>query len=252
MDAVQEYLDYIGITEAREPDLDFLHELHSKHLLTVPFENLDIRNGRPIDINEQSFVDKILHRKRGGFCYELNGAFAWLLEQLGYKVSRLSARVGRAVGDYGPEFDHLTLLVHLEEDHIADVGYGTSSQYPLPMNGTLVPNTLKTYRIHRTDDGMYMYQSLENGDWHIEYLFTLTDHPLQSFSDMCTYHQSSPESPFVRGSMLCTKATPTGRIWIRSDKFIEQTSAGETERVIDSVERDRLLKEYFAIDLTEQ
>jgi N-hydroxyarylamine O-acetyltransferase len=252
MGSVDEYLRYIGIDKAREPDLDFLRELHSKHLLKVPFENLDIRFGVPIRIDEGAFIDKILLRKRGGFCYELNGAFAWLLEQLGYKVSRLSARVKRITGGFGPEFDHLVLHVHLDDDHLADVGFGGSSLYPVPFSGSPVENAIKPYRLQRKDDVDYAYQSFEDGAWKDEYLFSLTDHPLEAFSGMCTYHQESEESPFVRGVLMCTKAVPAGRIWIRGDTFIETTAAGETESEIDISERDRLLQELFAIDLTKQ
>lgn len=251
MGLVDDYLRYIGIDKAREPDLEFLRELHAKHLLKVPFENLDIRFGVPIRIDEGAFIDKILQRRRGGFCYELNGAFAWLLEQLGFKVSRLSARVKRFTGGFGPEFDHLTLRVHLDDDHLADVGFGTSSLYPVPFSGSPVENTIKPYRIQRKDDGDYTYQSFEDGQWKDEYLFSLTDHRLEAFAGMCSYHQESPESPFVRGVLMCTKAVPAGRIWIRGDKFIETTAAGETEREIDIPERDRLLQEHFAIELTD-
>lgn len=252
MSTVEEYLRYIGIHAVRKPDLDFLRELHSKHLLKVPFENFDIRFGRKITISEASFLDKILHRGRGGFCYELNGAFAWLLEQLGFSVSRLSARVVRAVGGFGPEFDHLTLLVHLDEgEYLADVGFGTSSLFPVSLTGDPVEETIRPYRIHRTDEG-YLYQSFEEGNWKDQYVFTLATHPLEAFTGMCQYHQESPESPFVKGTILCTKATADGRIWVRGDKFIEVTSHGQTERDIDITERDRLLKEHFAIELSDQ
>ena len=252
MASVEEYLRYIGVENIRQPDIDFLRELHSKHLLKIPFENLDIRFGRRIEISEEAFIEKILRRKRGGFCYELNGAFAWLLEQLGFTLSRLSARVGRASGGYGPEFDHLTLLVHLDEDYLADVGFGTSSLYPVPLSGVPVESTIRPYRIDRRENDTYYYQTLEEGNWKDLYFFTLTPHTLAEYAGMCAYHQENPDSPFVRGTILCTKATATGRVWVRGDKFIEMTAAGQAEREIDIPERDRLLHEYFAIDVTEQ
>jgi N-hydroxyarylamine O-acetyltransferase len=253
MASVDEYLRHLGIDKAREPDLAFLRELHAKHLCKVPFENIDIRFGVPITIDEAAFIDKILKRNRGGFCYELNGAFAWLLEQLGYRVSRLSARVSRFTGGFGPEFDHLTLLVHLDEgDQLADVGFGTSSLYPVPLNGTPVENTIRPYRVYAMEDGTYSYQSFEGDQWKDQYYFSLTSYPLLAFGEMCSYHQENPESPFVRGTILVTKATPFGRIWVRGDKFIETRATGDTEREIDIAERNRLLQEHFAIELTDQ
>ena len=85
--------------------------MHRAHLLAVPFENLDIHLGRPISLDQDALFGKIVTRRRGGFCYELNGLFALLLRELGFEVTLLSAGVARADGGFGPEFDHLTLLV---------------------------------------------------------------------------------------------------------------------------------------------
>src|SRR6476620_2196832 len=94
---------------APQPSSRLLGALHQAHLLLVPFENLSIHYGQPILLEERALYDKIVRRRRGGFCYELNGLFAWLLRQLGFTVTLLSARVAQADGDFSPEFDHLTL-----------------------------------------------------------------------------------------------------------------------------------------------
>src|ERR1051326_805528 len=118
------YLDRIGYRGPVMPTADVLRRLHLAHLQTVPFENLDISRGRKIAMDEEAFVRKLVEERRGGFCYELNGAFAALLRALGFKVTLLSARVPREDGSDGPEFDHLTLRVDLEEPRLADVGFG--------------------------------------------------------------------------------------------------------------------------------
>src|SRR5262249_48688823 len=109
---VAAYLDRIGAT--RPPVLDgaALGALHRAHLLTVPFENLSIHLAEPISLAEGDLADKIVTRRRGGFCYELNGTFALLLEALGANVVRAAARV-YGDGRLGPPFDHLTLIVRL-------------------------------------------------------------------------------------------------------------------------------------------
>jgi N-hydroxyarylamine O-acetyltransferase len=76
-------------------------------MFQVPFENLDIARERPIRLTEEALWDKIVVQKRGGFCYELNGLFAWLLRQSGFDVSYLNARVYNGQGQLGIDFDHL-------------------------------------------------------------------------------------------------------------------------------------------------
>jgi N-hydroxyarylamine O-acetyltransferase len=108
---LQAYLRRMNYRGERAPTAATLRELHRAHLLAVPFENLDIHLGRPILLGQEALFDKIVRRRRGGFCYELNGLFALLLRGLGFEVTLLSAGVARAAGGFGPEFDHLTLLV---------------------------------------------------------------------------------------------------------------------------------------------
>src|SRR5258708_12387492 len=108
MDA-QTYLRRINYQGSLTPDIDLLRSLHRVHLFTVPFENLDIHLGREIVCDESRILHKIVNEKRGGFCYELNGAFAALLRALGFRVTLLSCRVARHDGGYSPEFHPLTL-----------------------------------------------------------------------------------------------------------------------------------------------
>src|SRR5439155_2857102 len=122
--------DYLARIGAR-PD-DDLATLVDRHYRTVPFESLSIHLGEPIDLRPEALFDKIVRRRRGGFCYELNGLFGWLLAELGFPVTILSARVFRA-GQPGPDFEHVLLLVDAEERLIADVGFGDSFLEPLSL-----------------------------------------------------------------------------------------------------------------------
>src|SRR5437763_10594849 len=114
MSVVDAYLKRIGYAGPLKPNSNLLRDLHRAHLFAIPFENLDIAFGREIICDEDAFLRKIIERHRGGFCYELNGAFAALLRSLGFPVSLLSARVPREDGSLSPEFDHLTLRVDLK------------------------------------------------------------------------------------------------------------------------------------------
>ena len=134
---VDAYLTRIGYTGPRTPDATTLAALHHAHILAVPFENLDIGLGRPITLDLPSRYAKIVTRRRGGFCYELNGLFAWLLQQLGYGVTLLSAGVYGGDGAPGPDYDHLTLLVRCPGDPtpwLADVGFGEGFREPLRLD----------------------------------------------------------------------------------------------------------------------
>ena len=127
------YLDRIGAGRSAKPDTAALRSLHRAHLLAVPFENLSIHLGEPISLEHGELIDKIVARRRGGFCYELNGAFALLLGALGFDVRLLAARVF-GDGRLGPPFDHLALLVRAIDGDgpwLADVGFGDHSEFPL-------------------------------------------------------------------------------------------------------------------------
>ena len=97
-----DYLDRIGLTRPITVNIEGLRQLQYAHLMRVPFENLDIYLGRPIRLDPASFFQKIVQRRRGGFCYELNGLFACLLRSLGFQVDLLSARAANQAGGIRP------------------------------------------------------------------------------------------------------------------------------------------------------
>ncbi|HEX4920040.1 MAG TPA: arylamine N-acetyltransferase, partial [Candidatus Bathyarchaeia archaeon] len=131
---VEKYLNRIGFKGSASPTINVLRQLHRQHMLTVPFENLDIHQGKPIILDPRRFYRKIVEERRGGFCYELNGCFSWLLRKLGFKVSILSARVAQKNGGFTPEFDHMVLLVRLKGNLLVDVGFGDSFTEPKPFD----------------------------------------------------------------------------------------------------------------------
>src|SRR5580704_19527217 len=110
-ETVLAYLDRVGVAGSAVSDAAGLRTLHRAHQLTVPFENLSIHLAEPISLDERDLIDKVVTRRRGGFCYELNGAFALLLEVLGAQVTRAAARVYGGTGQLSPLFDHLALVV---------------------------------------------------------------------------------------------------------------------------------------------
>ncbi len=255
---VQAYLRRIDYQGSLTPRVDLLRSLHRAHLFTVPFENLDIHLGREIVCDEGRILHKIVNEKRGGFCYELNGAFAALLRALGFRVTLLSCRVARQDGSYGPEFDHLTLRVDLEEPWLADVGFGEGFLEPLRLESrTEQPQSGRIYRLTSrmtspaSTDAPFGLEVMVEGRWKKEYTFTLQPRELSDFAGMCHYHQTSPESHFTR-QRICSLATPEGRITLSDEKLIETREGSRQERVLSGEREWRTkLLDLFGVVLPE-
>src|SRR5215510_16507775 len=152
---LQAYLKRINYNDPVAPTPETLRALQVAHLLTVPFENLSIHAGEPVVLNEDALFTKIVEKKRGGFCYECNGMFAGLLRALGFEVAMLGAGVAHAQGGYGPNFDHMALMVTLNDRWLVDVGFGESFVEPLLLDerGEQVQGT-RSFRI--VEDGDHL------------------------------------------------------------------------------------------------
>jgi N-hydroxyarylamine O-acetyltransferase len=244
------YLQRLNYSGPLTPSAETLRALHQAHLLAVPFENLDIHLGRPIILDEAAFFDKIVERRRGGFCYELNGLFAALLRELGFEVTLLSARVAGENGNFGPEFDHLTLLVQLEERWLADVGFGEAFRRPLRLDepgAQAQPGGM--YRLTPDNEAWIYWLLDEEKEWRAQYRFTLQPRPLADFAEMCHYQQSSPQSHFTQ-KRVCSLATPEGRVTLSNDRLIITRHGQRQERELASpAEQAAVLRHYFGVEL---
>jgi len=247
---VLSYLARIGYSGPVEPTSETLRVLHRDHMIAVPFENLDISFGRRIVTEEDAILQKIVNKRRGGFCYELNGAFAALLRALGFEVTLLSARVARANGGEGPDFDHLTLRVDLDEPWLVDVGFGESFLEPLRLEaGRERLDPAGTFRLVQDGDRWYMQKGEPDGKWRPQYSFSLEPRCLEEFAGMCHYHQTSPESSFTQ-KRICSRATQDGRITLSEMKLIVTSKGQRAEKLLSSEsEWRRTLDEQFGIHL---
>ncbi len=223
---VDAYLERIGYEGSRSPTFETLAAVHRAHMLSVPFENLDIHLGRRLVLDREANFEKIVVRRRGGWCYELNGLFGLLLEQLGFAVTLLGARVvGERVGN---ELGHLMLRVELDRPWLADVGFGESSLAPLPL-------------------GEGPEQVVEADGLRRE--FTTVPRRLEEFEAMCEFSQTSQDMIFTQ-RRLCTLATATGRITLSDLRLIERDGDRVTERELAGEEQWRsVLRERFGVVL---
>ena len=229
---VPAYLDRIGYKGPIQVTPETLRFLHCRHLETVPFENLDISHSRPIVLDESRIVHKIVEERRGGFCYELNSAFAALLRALGFQVTLLSGRVARADGSDGPEFDHLAMRVDVEQTWLADVGFGDSFLEPLLLQPAIEQKQeAGVFRIIETHGPLAVERQQPDLSWKPEYRFTLTPRLLQDFTAMCHFHQTSPDSHFTQ-KRVCSVAIPNGRITLVDLKLITTKNGTRQERLL--------------------
>ena len=244
------YLARISYAGPLEPTPEVLRQVHRAHLLNVPFENLDISRGREIVVDQEASLRKIVQERRGGFCYEMNGAFAALLQAIGFRVTLLSAQVARSAGVFGPDFDHLTLRVDLDEPWLADVGFGDSFLEPLRLQtGLEQPDHGSVYRIAELPECLALQRREADGPWTDRYRFTLQPRRLEEFAAMCRYHQTSPDSGFTR-KRLCTRATPEGRVTLSDMKLTVTRHGQKEERMLSSEEEWRaILRQQFGVVL---
>lgn len=252
---IEAYLARIGYAGSREPNSGVLRDLQQAHLRAVPFENLDIHLGVPIVLDLEGLFAKIVTARRGGFCYELNGLFAALLSELGFRVTRLSARVVGEAVPLGPEFDHMTLQVECPADGdgvqwLCDVGFGDSFLSPLRLADRRDQvDDVRAYRLEDEAEHLWLWERDFESNWNRQYRFTLIPRQLADFAPMCQFQQSSPSSSFTH-KRVATVATATGRVTVRDNRLIVTERGVKREEPIGTdAEFRSILFERVGLDL---
>lgn len=251
------YLSRIRVPPAEVGlDLDTLTCLQRAHVTSVPFETFSIngdpvsgRAGGGVSLSLPRLYEKVVERGRGGFCFELNGAFGWLLDALGFEVTRLAARM---VGAIELPANHHPLLVTLDRPYLVDVGMGQPMlRSPLPLTPSESPPADEAgvqWRVVGSErpDAEYLLQYRTDESWQDRYVFDTTPRSLGYFAATCEYLQSAPESGFV-GTPSVTMATADGSVKLTPETFSE-TRGGETEeRSVAADAYHDLLAETFGI-----
>lgn len=246
----QEYLKRIHFEGTIHPSPEILQSLQKHHLLHVPFENLDIHYGIPIDLNTEKFYSKIVIENRGGFCYELNALFHELLIQLGFNSSLISARVYNSKTDrFGEEYDHLALIVRIgEQEYLVDVGFGEFAFHPLLLETDVVQHDPRGNFILEKNGDEYTVSTVNGDSKNIEYKFTKKTRSLHEFQGMCHYHQTSPDSHFTQKKLI-TRPTDSGRITLTAHTLV-LTEDQLTRKIVkfSGEEYAAQLAEWFGID----
>ena len=272
---IDAYLRRLGAARPARPTTEALRELHLRHLRTVPFENLSIHLGEEIVLEEKRLLDKVVGAGRGGFCYELNGAFAALLTALGFGVTRLAGRVYGDEGRLGIPYDHLALLVRTVDggEWLADVGFGAHSHYPLAFaergDQTDPGGTFRVAAAGPDAAGVrgaahgVGEEGGEGGDGPVvgdvdvlrdgrpQYRLEVRPRVLGDFTAGAWWHSTSPSSHFTQ-SLVCSRITEDGgRITLSGRTFkVSAADGSREERELESDEEVlAVYRERFGIGL---
>ena len=245
------YLERIGYEGPVRPDLATLRALHRAHLLAIPYENLDVQLGRPLTPDPAAAYDKIVRRRRGGWCYEMNGLLGWALDQVGFSVMRMAGAAMREVRGDMTIGNHLVLLVDLDgEPWIADAGFGDGILDPFPLRAGGLEAAGFTFRLESMDDGWWRFHNHEfGGAKSFDFRVAPADPAL--LAEKCRWLQTWEESGFVLN--LVAQRYRGDEILQLSGRRFRRVRPGERcDRILDSAdELVACLKDDFTLDVPE-
>lgn len=251
------YFGRVGYTGPAAPTLETLQALVTAHNGAIPFENLDPVMGIPVaDLGQDALFDKLVHRRRGGYCYEQNGVMGYVLAELGFGVQRLGGRVvWMDTSGELPAQTHEALAVTVpgaDGPWLVDVGFGGQTlSSPIRLEvGTVQTTRHEPYRI-RSDGDIYLLEAEVRGEWQTLYMFTTRPQPRIDREVGSWYVSTYPKSGFVVGLSVAL-VTDDAR-WNLRGRNLAIHSAGNTERIRFATAADVLnaITERFEIDLTD-
>jgi N-hydroxyarylamine O-acetyltransferase len=249
------YLKRIHFDGSPSPTVDALLKIHERHVRSIPFENLSIHCSEPIALIIDKLFRKVVNENRGGYCYELNFLFYELLVRMGYSCTMVSSRIYNTDGSWGPDYDHLSLVVACNDrKFLVDVGYGDLFLKPLE----LVENEIQTdgknyFKIQKEVSGDYiLLMSADKSAFEIRYRFNLSRCLIEDFSAINRHKQIHPDSYFVK-NLVCTKATSAGRTTLFNNRLIINAGSKREESVLENMSQFKsALTEYFGIQLEKE
>ena len=245
------YLNRIEFGGPIESTFETLAALHTAHLASIPFENLDVMLGRHIRLDLASLQAKLVDRRRGGYCFEQNTLFAAVLRNLGFLVTTLEARVRPPGATHILPRTHMALRVELEDRAVlADVGFGGDGPLePVDLDGRVSEQAGTAYRI--VEEGSVRVLQIRGVDgWRDLYAFTLDEALPIDFEVANHYTSTFPTSRFVT-TLTAQLSLPDERRILRDRTLTVRRGSNETHRAIEDQEILPLLREFFGLELPE-
>ena len=248
---VSMYLKRIGFTGGVTKKYETLHRLQRLHLQSVPYENLDIMRDIPLSLETDALFEKIVVRRRGGYCFELNGLFAWLLRQLGFSVTEYMSRFLRDEKEI-PMRRHRVLRVSAEgADYLMDVGVGSMvPRKPLPLIcGQISEQGKERYKLEREPFFGYVLYEWRHDEWSKVYSFT-EEQQLNIDFVMPTYYCEKHPDSYFRTMDMVHMFTENGRKTV-ADREVRLFSPKGVDIIspINNAEYEELLFMHFGITL---
>jgi N-hydroxyarylamine O-acetyltransferase len=245
----QNYLDRIDYSGSTEASLETLKRLQRQHLLSVPFENLDIHRNVPIKLNLEIIYQKVVENHRGGFCYELNGLFLQLLLALNFKAHLISATVYSEENGYGFPGTHCAVMVKFENGtYLTDVGFGEFSFTPLKLEVDKIQHDDRgEFVFDNYDEKHFRINKLENDLKKPQYIFKNEKMAFLDFKAGCHFHQTNSKSTFVK-KRLISRPIENGRITVTENTLkISENNEVEEREIEDEKEFEKILWEFFEV-----
>jgi N-hydroxyarylamine O-acetyltransferase len=248
---IERYLERIGLDRQPQPTLAGLTALHAAHLLAIPYENIDVQLGRPVTIERPAIYDKIVERRRGGWCYEMNGILGWALGELGFDVTRATGAVMRGLKGERTVGNHLVLRVALTEGlYLADVGFGDGPRAPIPIAAGPFSSHGFEFGVSQVDEDWWRFANDPRGAAP-DFDFHLAPADEGRLADRCEFLQTDPSSPFVQ-NLVAQRHVADGLQILRGRTIRHITADGTDERLIgDADDLVETLRSVFALDVPE-
>ncbi len=246
------YLHRIRHDGSVRPDLATLRAIHRAHQYAIPFENLDVLLRRPVVLDLEANYDKIVCRRRGGWCYELNGVMGWALKEIGFEVMRMSAGVLRARAGDAQLGNHLCLLVCLDQRYLVDVGFGGSLVEPLPLRASEREDPPYRLGLSELGESYWRFAEIAHGDGNaFSFDFRVAPADEALLARKCQSLQTDPDSPFIQ-NLVVQRRTADTHLSLRGRVLATIYATHVDKKLLNSAdELVATLRDSFDLDIPE-
>ena len=249
------YLERIGFRGTPRADLETLRDVHRRHLLAIPYENLDVQLGVRVGTDIEGIYRKLVLNRRGGWCYEMNGLLAWALETIGFSLTRLAAGVMREARGDAAVGNHMALWVHgaarggsFEEPYLADVGFGDGVLEPFALREGPFRQRGFDFALERLDEQWWRFHNHQHSAAR-SFDFNRLPADLTLLRRQCEFLQTAPESPFTQVAVV-QRHLSDGLALLRGRVLSRVSESGvEKREIADEADYFGVLHEIFDLDL---